>query len=330
MENMPPLVSIIVPVYNVADFVETALTSVLTQTHQNWECIVIDDGSTDGSGDRALRVVERDARMRMVRQENRGLSAARNTGLRAMSSDSSYVAFLDSDDTWTPDALEVLVRALREDETAAGSYGLAENIDALGNPLLPGQHAAAQRDRRRVSGRRLQPVTATEPLTFAEAVVVSPLYPPAVGLHRRSVVDAVGFFDERLAQLEDWDYYLRAMRHGHYVALDVLVAHYRKHGAQMTRRTVEHVVALDQVRRKTWESTENSEEQRRNATVAWRQLQARRTFRSLQRTLGSLRQRDFPRFARLSAATAVLTAQNVLPGPPTSSPTIVRWSERKL
>ncbi|MGR3620751.1 glycosyltransferase, partial [Pseudophaeobacter sp.] len=108
----PSLISVIVPVYNVAPYVEAALTSLRNQTLTDFEAIVVDDGSTDGSGHIVARVIADDPRFRLIRQENRGLSGARNTGLEH--AQGAFVAFLDSDDQLAPDYLMHLWQALED------------------------------------------------------------------------------------------------------------------------------------------------------------------------------------------------------------------------
>ncbi|MCO7220224.1 glycosyltransferase family A protein [Klenkia sp. PcliD-1-E] len=324
----PPLVGVVVPVYRVEAFVTAALDSVRAQTWPHWECVVVDDGSPDGSARLVAQVVAAEPRVRLVRQENRGLAGARNTGLQHLSPEVSVVAFLDSDDVWCPDHLEVLVTALRADPAAVGAYGYAELLDGDGDAVDPGLHPSRQRDRRRVNGRRLVAVPPGAPLTFDEAVVVSPLYPPAVAVFRREVVDRVGPFDQGLTQMEDWDFYQRVLRHGPVLTVPQQVAWYRVHGGQMTRRVVEAVHQHDLVRRKVWRSPENTAAQRRVATRAWRQLQLRRTARAAQRLLGALRRREWGPAARLALGTAVVAAQNLGSGPPRPSTRILRWTGR--
>ena len=108
-----PLVSIIIPVYNVESYLVEALESVREQTYGNFEAIVVDDGSTDGSGAVCNEYATKDTRFRVVHQENGGLSAARNTGLDTMRGE--VVSFLDSDDalmsTFIERMLDAMVRA---------------------------------------------------------------------------------------------------------------------------------------------------------------------------------------------------------------------------
>lgn len=325
-----PLIGVVIPVYGVEDFVEATLESVRAQTHERWECIVVDDGSLDDSAARAARVIDGEPRMRLVRQENRGLSAARNTALSLLTPAVQYVAFLDSDDVWCPSALADLLAGLQSHPSAVGAYGFAELIDTTGALIDPGFHRGRQLDRRRINGWRLEPVPAGAPLTFSEALVVSPLWPPAVGLHRRWAVDEVGHFDTSLQELEDWDFYLRMLRHGDYQPVAVHVAGYRQRAGQMTQRVVEMVSGHDLVRRRTWRSPENTREQRRAATRAWRQLQARRTVRSAQRLLLAIRGRLWSEIGPLTLGTTILAVQNFAAGPPRSSPRQVQWSRRTV
>jgi glycosyltransferase involved in cell wall biosynthesis len=105
-------ISVIVPVYNVRSYLEEAVDSVLGQTYTRLEVILVDDGSTDGSGELCEEYARRDSRVRVIHQENRGLSAARNAGLDAMEGD--LVAFLDSDDAYCPDMLLHMAEAMEK------------------------------------------------------------------------------------------------------------------------------------------------------------------------------------------------------------------------
>lgn len=100
-----PLVSIIMPTYNRADTIERAINSVINQTLLDWELIVVDDGSTDNTAELIRQRYAHEPRVALIRQENQGVSGARNTGLHV--SDGKYIAFLDSDDEYLPHHLEL-------------------------------------------------------------------------------------------------------------------------------------------------------------------------------------------------------------------------------
>ncbi len=114
MEKTQELISVIVPVYNVQEYLNTCVESLLAQNYSNLEIILVDDGSTDDSGKLCDVLASMDDRIRVIHKENGGLSDARNAGLAVASG--QWVAFLDSDDYITPDTLERL-------HSAAGAYG---------------------------------------------------------------------------------------------------------------------------------------------------------------------------------------------------------------
>jgi len=128
--------SVIMPLYNKASYVRKAVESVVGQTYRDWELIVVDDGSTDGGGDIVTAIA--DPRIRLVRQENAGVSAARNRGV-ALSGDASfrspYICFLDADDWWEPTFLAEMT-ALIERYPDAGIYGTSYWIVKNGRKRL--------------------------------------------------------------------------------------------------------------------------------------------------------------------------------------------------
>ncbi|HFU4059843.1 TPA: glycosyltransferase family 2 protein [Streptococcus suis] len=107
---MPPLISVIIPIYNVEKYLARCLDSVVNQTHTNLEIILVNDGTPDGSVAIAEAYQEKDKRIKLLHQENAGLSEARNTGIAAATGD--YIAFLDSDDWLELDAYEYLLQLL--------------------------------------------------------------------------------------------------------------------------------------------------------------------------------------------------------------------------
>lgn len=107
---MPPLVSVIIPVYNVKSYLSECIESVINQSYSNLDIIVIDDGSRDGSSIICDYYQKRDARIRVIHQYNAGLSAARNAGLQIMRG--TIVAFLDSDDAFLPNMIQIMVEKM--------------------------------------------------------------------------------------------------------------------------------------------------------------------------------------------------------------------------
>ncbi|WP_261024166.1 glycosyltransferase family 2 protein [Streptococcus mitis] len=111
---MDELISIIVPIYNVEEYLRECLDSIQKQTYPNFECIMVNDGSTDNSKQIAEEYLV-DSRFRLINQSNQGLSGARNTGISRVREESTFVAFVDSDDYVYPNFLETLVEYIEED-----------------------------------------------------------------------------------------------------------------------------------------------------------------------------------------------------------------------
>jgi len=126
-----PIVSVIMPVYNTAKYVQVAIDSVLAQTYADFELLIIDDDGSDNSID-LCRAYD-DPRIRIISQQNRGLAGARNTGIR--NARGQFVALLDSDDLWEPKKLERHVEHLRRAPHIGVSYAASGLIDDEGNPL---------------------------------------------------------------------------------------------------------------------------------------------------------------------------------------------------
>jgi glycosyltransferase involved in cell wall biosynthesis len=193
-----PLISIIIPTYNAEPYIGETLDSVLSQTYPRREIIVVDDGSTD----RTPQCLEAySSTIRYLRQENAGAGAARNAGLKAASGD--YIAFLDADDLWLPEKLEVQLEVAKkhpESGLIACDGVRFDDTGARGTRLIGASLA-----------KRLD-ATAEGEVTgyFYRDFIKWNLIPaPAQTLIARSVVDGVGPMLEDLPTCEDWDYYLR-------------------------------------------------------------------------------------------------------------------------
>jgi glycosyltransferase involved in cell wall biosynthesis len=305
-----PAIGVVVPAYNAADYLAAALDSLLAQTLPDWVAVVVDDGSTDGTGAVARAYAAREPRLQVISQPNRGKSHARNAGLARLPESCRYVMFADADDVMAPRALEVLAERLAATPGAVGAFGYSEWIDPAGAPLQPGEHPRRQDDRRAVAGKTLVDVPKGAPADFRNLVVGCPIVPAGAALHRRGAVEAVGGFDPAWPLAQDWDLYQRTSREGPFVMVDEVVAYYRKHPEVPERAVSRLAVLSDDLRRSTWESPDNTPEQRRAALWAWRQLQLRRLRRAVLHALHALRAREW-RAARRFGAGVVVAARDL-------------------
>lgn len=119
MRNEDPLITVIIPIYNIMDCLERCVSSVCAQTYRNLEILLVDDGSTDGTGALCDRLAERDGRIRVFHKENGGSSSARNLGLQKARGE--YLGFVDSDDFIDPDMYERLMEQVK-----AGGYRIVQ------------------------------------------------------------------------------------------------------------------------------------------------------------------------------------------------------------
>ena len=129
MNKIYPLISVVISAYNAEQFLDETLESVLSQTYENWECIIVNDGSTDNTESIAKKWCEKDSRFRLTNKENGGLSSARNWGIKE--SKAEYIAFLDADDILTPDSLEVRINVLIEQNVDLVATKLQHFTDKL-------------------------------------------------------------------------------------------------------------------------------------------------------------------------------------------------------
>ena len=127
-----PLISIIIPIYNIMDCLEKCVDSCINQTYKNKEILMVDDGSTDGTGALCDKLQEKDARIRVFHKENGGSSSARNLGIE--NAKGEYLGFVDSDDFISPTMYEDLINAVLEHQVFIAQISRDE-IDASGNKL---------------------------------------------------------------------------------------------------------------------------------------------------------------------------------------------------
>jgi hypothetical protein len=216
----PPLVSVMMPAFNAERYISAAIESVLAQTLANWELVIVDDGSTD----RTATIVAGydDARIRLIRQSNRGEAAARNVALDCLRG--QFVAFLDADDLYLPRHLATTVDQLQRSQDHVGVYTDGMYITEDGRPL------------KRLSARRRPPVAGR---VFDEVVRGSDLFGPplCVVLRNEPIRRHALQFDENILIGPDWDFFVQVAAVGTFDYIGEATCSYRVHSTNLTSRT---------------------------------------------------------------------------------------------
>jgi glycosyltransferase involved in cell wall biosynthesis len=210
-------IAVIIPAFNVAPFLREALLSVVDQTHADWSLIVVDDGSTDATA--AIAAGFPDQRIRLIRQDNAGVSAARNRGIRQAGSETpDAFLFLDGDDWLAPNALALLADALGSAPWAVAACGRYTRVATNGAARLSGPPPDG---------------------CLLERLLVRNLF--ANGGHlliRQEAVEAAGGFRGDLFYGEDWEYWTRLALLGEFAAVrsraPLLFVRERAGGAMLT------------------------------------------------------------------------------------------------
>lgn len=185
-EKSAPKVSIVIPVYNREKYLGIAVDSVLRQTYTDWELIISDDGSIDGSLDLAHNFALHDSRIRVLTAEHKGAVYALIAGFDAATGE--YIGQLDSDDLLEPEAIEFTVKALDEDKECGMVYTNYIDIDENGQKMRPGMRCSIPYS----PGRML-----INFMTFHFRLI------------RKSVYDKIGGFNTQFNNIEDYDLCLR-------------------------------------------------------------------------------------------------------------------------
>ena len=214
MRSVDPLVTVVIPAYNAEQVIATTLTSVIHQTYQNLEILVVDDGSCDRTAEIVTGFTQKDSRVRLIQQTNGGVAAARNTGISAAQGE--FIAPLDADDVWYPSNLQRQVDCLLNSPAQAGlAYSWSIDIDAADRPT--GVVRAS-----RIEGEVYTTLLLHDFIANASSVML-----------RRSCLEEIGGYNTSLKQRqgqgsEDWDIYLRmAERYEFRVVPEFLVGYRR-------------------------------------------------------------------------------------------------------
>jgi len=215
IENRRPMVSIVMPVYNSARYLEEAVDSLMAQTCQDFELIAVDDGSTDESGHILDRYADSDSRIRVIHQANGGISAARNRGMREARG--KYIAVMDSDDVCLPNRLERQI-AFMESRPEVGLSGSRCSFFGDG-----GEHLGVR--------------PALEPEQVRSRLLFLPTLSHTSVIMRRDLVTAHDlYYDEDFPVAEDYELYTRFIQHSRIANLPDVLMRIRTHGDSTTRR----------------------------------------------------------------------------------------------
>lgn len=210
-----PHVSIITPAYNAGPFLHDTIDSIRKQTFTDWELLIVDDGSTDGTVDIVKRAEKSDRRIRLLRQSNAGPSAARNRAMRAAKG--AFFAFIDSDDQWCPEFLAHQLDVFaKHPETSL----VTANACFLGGPL---------------DGRTRRPPLDEYPVLTPEQIIANDSAVFIMTVFRRDVFDRIGGLDEAQWTSEDYDFWIRAALSGFVFRMSSKpLALYRRHDGSLS------------------------------------------------------------------------------------------------
>ena len=222
-------ISVVMPNYNGAKWIRRSVFSVLNQSYENLELLVIDDGSDDDSVSILKKIG--DPRVQIKRENHRGVCAARNLGISTATG--KYIAFLDSDDTWEKEFLEELHRAIEGSPSAALAYCGWQNLGLPGRrsePFLPPDYEKVDKLEKWLEGCR---------------------WPIHAALTRRDVVVEAGGFDERYPTAEDYYLWLRIVAKYPVVRVSKVLSYYHHHeGTRATHDRAKLAINHWQVQRK--------------------------------------------------------------------------------
>jgi glycosyltransferase involved in cell wall biosynthesis len=218
-----PLVSIIVPCYNQAQYLSEALLSVLEQTYQGWECIIVNDGSPDNTEAVAQEWLEKDTRFKYIYKENGGLSSARNAGITI--AEGEFILPLDADDRIGPNYLSLAVDEFKKDSELKVVYCKAEKFgDEVGEWIL-------------------------EPFTLKNLSLFNMIFCSAI-FRKNEWIEVGGYDVSMIYGFEDWEFWISILKNGGNVCkIDNICFYYRTKKSSMfnTISAMQHKKLYDYV-----------------------------------------------------------------------------------
>jgi glycosyltransferase involved in cell wall biosynthesis len=209
-----PKISVVIPAYNAELTIKETIESVQKQTFADFELIIINDGSTDGTLEK-LQSVD-DSRLKIFSYQNGGLSVARNRGV--VHATGEFIAFLDADDLWAPDKLELQLVALEQHPEAGVAYSWTYFMNEKENCLFPGSRSFYEGN------------------VYKHLLIKNFIANGSNPLIRRAAIESVGGFDPELSHFADWDYWLRIAHNWSFVVIPKYQIYYRQSSRTMSSR----------------------------------------------------------------------------------------------
>jgi glycosyltransferase involved in cell wall biosynthesis len=278
-----PKLGIVIAAYNAEKFLVKTLESIRSITHKNFVCVIVNDGSTDSTGEIAESYTNIDSRFRNVSIENVGPCIARNKGFDYLDADTKYMVFADADDVIFPETYSGFLNILEHREEFVAVHGLGTFIDEFDQVDQTGAFERIGLARKKLNNGRIVDLDADEPTSFENLVLSSTVFPPGLVVHRKSILEKSGLFDPESRYAEDWDLLLRVSRFGSMKFVPSPVLYYRRH--QYNVGTSPKVPgACKNVWTKTYFSVENSPCQQdllRKAFIAMNKSEAMQYLRCL-------------------------------------------------
>ncbi|BDA72034.1 glycosyl transferase family 2 [Calothrix sp. PCC 7716] len=240
MTHLNPLISVIIPAYNAEKFISRTLESVLSQTYENIEVLVIDDGSDDKTVEIVQSLAQKDSRIILFQQQNSGVAVARNLGINK--SQGEFIAPIDADDIWYPQNLEKQVRCMKQSDSSVGLV-YSWSVDINEQEKLTGNFRASS----------------IEGDVFTTLICHNFLGNASSTLIRRNCLEKIGGYNSKFkaqnAQgCEDWDFYLRIAEHFQFKVVPEFLVGYRKIANSMSgdynKMAKSHNLMLKEIQKK--------------------------------------------------------------------------------
>ncbi len=222
----PPLVSVIIPVYNGERYIEATIRSVIAQTEPSWEIIAVNDGSKDKSLGILIGLAAEEPRLHVLSVKNGGVSRARNAGVAEARG--KYLAFVDQDDLWAPEKLACQLAKFRENPEPGSVFTNESIIDHTGTVVREKVLALSPEKNRGMVFDRL---------------VFECFMPVSSVMMTKELFDRVGGFDPQYGLAEDYDLFLKAVRIAPVDYVDEPLLLYREHGGSGTHTRIDRIIA---------------------------------------------------------------------------------------